>query len=61
MFSVRADPYNVVIKFCFIDGESFYNAILGRLWIYMMRVVPFTLHQLLKYLTPSGMADIRGD
>jgi len=27
----------------------------------MMRAVPSTHHQLLKYLTPIRMADIRGD
>jgi len=28
-FSVRANPYNVVIEFCILDVESSYNAILG--------------------------------
>jgi len=59
-FPVQADPYNVVTKFCIFDVESSYNAILGRSRIYMMRVIPF-INQLLKYPTPSGMADIRGD
>jgi len=60
-FPVRMDPYNVVTDFCVLDIESSYNAILGRPLIYMMRDVPSTHHQLLKYLTPSGMVNIRGD
>ena len=61
MFLVGTNPYNVVTKFCVFDVESSYNAILGRSQIHTMKVVPSTLHQLLKYPTPSGMADIRGD
>jgi len=61
MFPVRADPYNIVTEFCVIDVESSYNAILGRPWIQMMKVVLSTRHQLLKYLTTIEMTDIRGD
>ena len=60
-FSVRADRYNIVTEFYALDVESSYNAILGRPWIHMIRVVPSTHHQLLKYPTPSGMADIRSE
>jgi len=61
MFPVRADPYNVIMEFCILDVESSYNAILGRSWIYKMRAVPSTHHQLLKYPATIRMADIRGD
>ena len=60
-FPFRADPYNVVTKFCVLDIESLYNAILGRSWIHIMRAVPSIHHQLLKYPTPSGIANIRSD
>ena len=46
-FLVRADPCNVVTESCVLDVESPYNAILGRPWIHMLRVVPSTHHQLL--------------
>ena len=48
-FPVRADPYNIVIDLCVLDVESSYKAILRSPWIHMMRVVPSTHHQLLKY------------
>ena len=38
-----------------------YNAILRTLWIQMMRAIPSTHHQLLKYPTPFEMANIRGN
>ena len=59
-FPVHADPFNVVIEFCVLDAQSLYNAILGRPWIYMMRAILFTHHQLPKYPIKSGMANIRG-
>ena len=60
-YLVHVDPLYVVIEFYILDVQSPYNAILGRLWIHMMRVVLSTHHQLLKYPTPSGMANMRGD
>ena len=56
-FTVQADPYNIITEFCVLDVESPYNAILERLWIHVMRAIPSTQHQLLKYPTPSGMAN----
>jgi len=59
VFPVRADP----IQRChgvLLDVE-FYNAILGRPWIHMMRAVLSTHHPLLNTPTPWRMADIRGD
>ena len=44
--SVRMDPH---------------NAILARPWLYMMKDVPSTYHQIVRYPTLTGTADIRGD
>jgi len=60
-FPVRADPFNILTEFCILDIPSPYNAIRGRSWIYMMRAVSSTHHQLLKYPTPFEMANIRGE
>jgi len=49
------------MEFCILDIQSPYNAIFRRPLIHMIRAVPSTHHQLLKYPTPSGMANIRGD
>ena len=60
-FSVRANPFNIVTRFCVLDLQFPYNAIFRRPWIHMMRAVPSTHHQLPKYPTPSRIANIRVD
>ncbi|XP_019258899.1 PREDICTED: uncharacterized protein LOC109237096 [Nicotiana attenuata] len=37
------------------------NIILGRPWLHETKVVPSTYHQLLKFPTPKGIKQIRGD
>ncbi|XP_059295513.1 uncharacterized protein LOC132048844 [Lycium ferocissimum] len=48
-------------KFYLIDGEMRYNAFLRRPWLHIMRVVPSTLHQMLKFPTPKGVKIIHGE
>jgi len=60
-FPFRTDPFNIVTEFCILDIQSPYKAILRRPLIHMMRIDLSTYHQLLKYPTPSGMANIRDD
>ncbi|XP_070015129.1 uncharacterized protein [Nicotiana sylvestris] len=49
------------IKFQVVDMEIAYNMILGRPWIHEMDVVPSTLHQVIKFPSPWGICQIRGD
>lgn len=44
-----------------VDGDMGYNVIIGRPWIHEMKVVPSTDHELLKFPTPYGIKQIRGD
>ncbi|XP_070050180.1 uncharacterized protein [Nicotiana tomentosiformis] len=44
-----------------VDGDMGYNILLGRQWLHEMGVVPSTYHQLLKFPTPEGIKQIRGD
>ncbi|XP_070042754.1 uncharacterized protein [Nicotiana tomentosiformis] len=44
-----------------VDGDMGYNIILGRPWLHEMKAVTSTYHQLLKFLTPEGIKQIRGD
>ncbi|XP_019230111.1 PREDICTED: uncharacterized protein LOC109211064 [Nicotiana attenuata] len=44
-----------------VDGDVGYSIILGRPWLHEMKVVPSTYHQLLKFPTPDGIEQIRGD
>ncbi|XP_059288649.1 uncharacterized protein LOC132042027 [Lycium ferocissimum] len=39
-------------KFYVTEGDMGYNALLGRPWIHLVRAVPSTMHQMLKFLTP---------
>ncbi|XP_070009711.1 uncharacterized protein [Nicotiana sylvestris] len=59
-------PVNVVgtiqdTKFHVIEGDMRYNALLGRLWIHNMRVVPSMLHQMMKYPTMDGVKTVHGE
>ncbi|XP_070054158.1 uncharacterized protein [Nicotiana tomentosiformis] len=44
-----------------VDGYMGYTIILGRPWLHETKVVPSTYHQLLKFPTPGGIKQIRGD
>ncbi|XP_074288892.1 uncharacterized protein LOC141614037 [Silene latifolia] len=52
---------NKQVWYLVIDGPSTYNVILGRPWIHEMKAVPSTYHQSLKFPTPWGVQEIRGD
>ncbi|XP_070025107.1 uncharacterized protein [Nicotiana sylvestris] len=49
------------MKFQVIEIEMAYNKILGRPWIHEIDVVPSTLHQVIKFPSPWGICQIRGD
>ena len=46
---------------CILDVEPPHNSISGRPWFHMMKVILSIYYQLLRYLTPTGTADIRKD
>ncbi|XP_060200435.1 uncharacterized protein LOC132628685 [Lycium barbarum] len=48
-------------NFYVIDYVMRYKALFGRPWIHDMEDVPSTLHVTLKFPTPKGINDIRGD
>ncbi|XP_074298564.1 uncharacterized protein LOC141629465 [Silene latifolia] len=56
-----AGGMNKQVRYLVIDGPSTYNVILGRPWIHEMKAVPSTYHQSLKFPTPWGVQEIRGD
>lgn len=47
--------------FDIIDRDMAYNVILGRPWLYDMRVVASTYHHLVKFPAMGGVQKIRGD
>ncbi|XP_074277842.1 uncharacterized protein LOC141601454 [Silene latifolia] len=56
-----AGGVNKQVRYLVIDGPSTYNVILGRPWIHEMKAIPSTYHQCLKFPTPWGVQEIRGD
>ncbi|XP_060169342.1 uncharacterized protein LOC132600293 [Lycium barbarum] len=48
-------------KFYAIEGDIGYNALLGRPWIHLVRAVPSTMHQVLKFSTPEGIKTVCGE
>ncbi|XP_060195061.1 uncharacterized protein LOC132624273 [Lycium barbarum] len=58
-FPVEAGGVIKVTKFYVIDDDMRYNKIFGRPWIHDMKVVPSTLHLLLKFPTLKGIRQIQ--
>nr|XP_016482703.1 PREDICTED: uncharacterized protein LOC107803478 [Nicotiana tabacum] len=59
-------PVNVIrtiqdIKFHVVEGDMRYNALLGKPWIHCMRVVPSTLHQVMKFPTKDSVKTVFGE
>ncbi|XP_009803241.1 uncharacterized protein [Nicotiana sylvestris] len=48
-------------EFHVIEGDMRYNALFGRPWIHNMRVIPSTLHQMMKFLTEDGVKTVYGE
>jgi hypothetical protein len=59
--NVRAGTVSTPTEFFVLNTFSPYNAILGRPWLHRMGAVPSTLHQRLRFPTPQGIMEIRGD
>ncbi|XP_019251405.1 PREDICTED: uncharacterized protein LOC109230355 [Nicotiana attenuata] len=57
----NAEEVTKTTLFEVVDTDIGYNIILGRPWLHEIKVVPSTYHQLLKFLTPEGIKQIRGD
>lgn len=57
---VYAEGVNLPTKFLVVDSPSPYNVILGRPWIYDMKAVPSTYHQVIRFPTKWGVREIRG-
>nr|XP_016513058.1 PREDICTED: uncharacterized protein LOC107830089 [Nicotiana tabacum] len=61
LLPTQAEKVTKTTPFEVVDGDMGYNVIFGRPWIHEIRVVPSIYHQLLKFPTPEGIKQIRGD
>lgn len=51
---VQAGSVTLSMQFSMFDDLSPYNAIMGRAWLYKMKVIPSAYHQIVSYLMEGG-------
>ncbi|RVX21074.1 hypothetical protein CK203_002136 [Vitis vinifera] len=61
VFPVQASPITLNVQFSMVDDLSPYNAIMGRAWLHKMKVIPYTYHQMVSYLTEEGQVNLLGN
>ncbi|XP_074352625.1 uncharacterized protein LOC141691766 [Apium graveolens] len=61
VFGTAPRQVSHVMKFYVISVASSYNMILGRPTITKLRAIPSTIHLKLKFPTPGGIGELRGD
>ena len=55
---VKAGPVTQQVLFSIVKDLRPYNAIMGRAWLNLMKVVPSTYHQMVSYLINVGQVDL---
>ena len=48
---VQADLVTQDVRFSVVEDLSNFNVIMGHTWLHSMKVIPFTYHQMMSYLT----------
>ncbi len=59
--ATEAKGVNLQTCYTVMDFQSPYNVIISRPWIHGMKAVSSTYHQTIKFPTPWGVQEIRGD
>ena len=57
---VQAGPVVLNVLFSVVENLSPFNAILGRTWLHGMKVIPYTYHQMVSFITQDGQIDLYG-
>ena len=57
---VQAGPVTLNVQFSMVQDLSPFNVILGRTWLYYMKSIPSTYHQMVSFLTKDGQIDLYG-
>ena len=60
MLPVQVSPITLNVQFLVVEDLSSFNAILGRVWLHGMKVIPSTYHQIMSYLTKDGQINLYG-
>ncbi|XP_026458613.1 uncharacterized protein LOC113359150 [Papaver somniferum] len=61
VLEVKAGPMKVSTRFSVVDSSSPYNAIIRQRWVHKLKGVATTYHQYLRFPTPEGVMEIKGD
>ncbi|XP_026396175.1 uncharacterized protein LOC113290801 [Papaver somniferum] len=61
VLQVNAGPMKVDTRFSVVGSHSPYNSFIGRRWVHKLKGVPTTYHQYLRFPTPEGVMEIKGD
>ncbi|XP_026416668.1 uncharacterized protein LOC113312125 [Papaver somniferum] len=61
VLEVMVGPMKVDTRFSVVDSPSPYNAVIGRRWVHKLKGVVATYHQYLRFPTPKGVMEIKGD
>ncbi|XP_026383509.1 uncharacterized protein LOC113279010 [Papaver somniferum] len=61
VLQVDTGPMKIDTRFSVVDASSPYNAIIGRRWVHKLKGVVSTYHQYLRFPTPEGVMEIKGD
>ena len=51
MLLIQAGPVILNVQFSVIEDLFPFNAILGRIWLHNLKVIPSTYHQMVSYVT----------
>lgn len=57
---IQVSPITQNVQFLVVKNLFPFNAIIGRMWLHSMKVIPFTYHQMVSYLTKDGQIDLFG-
>ena len=55
---VQAGPMVLNVWFSIVEYLSPFNAIMGRMWLHDIKVIPSTYHQIVSYLTEDGQVKL---
>ncbi|KAL0898584.1 hypothetical protein Bca101_082545 [Brassica carinata] len=60
LIHVKTYDLKLETKFAVVQHSVPFDAIMGRIWLHQMKVVPSTYHQCLKFISPTGPKTIHG-
>lgn len=57
---IQVDPITQNVQFSMVEDLSHFNIIMGHAWLYNMKVIPSTYHQMMNYLIDDRHIDFFG-